>query len=165
MRRLLVLIVSVITIGSISGSAAAKTLHVRVDPNDSPSNLDIHKVITNLSGTTMYLRFKSWDRFKPGEMRQNWVLVLDTVATHRLDRTVVIYHRERGIVCAVFGYNTPFEVGHRLATRPDGKSAACHLPRDWFGHIDRPVRFRAIAYRGHHATDKAPPHGRMYVGI
>jgi hypothetical protein len=165
MRRLLVSIAIVLTVASMSGSATASTLRVRLDPNDSPSKLDIHKVITNLSDTTMYLRLKSWDRFKPREMREDWVFVLDTVGTHRLDRAVVIHHRVGGIVCAVFDYNTPFETGHHLATRPDGKSAACHLPRGWFGHIDRAVRFRAFTYLGHHARDKAPPHGHMYVGI
>jgi hypothetical protein len=155
----------VLAVGSITGPVGASTVRVRLDPNDSRSNLDIHKVITNLSETTMYLRLKSWDRFKPREMRQNWVFVLDTVGTHRLDRAVIIYHRDRGIICAVFDYNTPFQIGRRLATRPDGKSAACHLPRDLFGHIDRAVRFRAFTYRGNHASDKAPPHGHMYEGI
>jgi hypothetical protein len=166
MRRMLVLILTVIAVGSISGTAAASTLRVRLDPNDSSSKLDIHKVITNLSDTTMYLRLKSWDRFKPREMAENnWVFVLDTVGTHRLDRTVVIYHHVGGIVCAVFKYNTPFQIGRRLATRPDGKSAACHLPRGWFGHIDRAVRFRAFTYQRRHATDMAPPHGHMFAGI
>src|SRR3954465_10469756 len=122
MRRLLVSIAMVLTVASMSGSATASTLRVRLDPNDSPSKLDIHKVITNLSDTTMYLRLKSWDRFKPGEMRDSWVFVLDTVGSHRLDRAVVIYHRLRGIVCAVFDYNTPFQIGRRLGTRPDGRS-------------------------------------------
>ena len=37
MRRLLVLILMVLTIGSLSGPATASTLRVRVDRNDSPS--------------------------------------------------------------------------------------------------------------------------------
>src|SRR4051794_41586231 len=107
MRRLLVPIAIALTVASISGSAMASTLRVRLDPNDSSSKLDIHKVITNLSDTTMYLRLKSWDRFKPREMAENnWVFVLDTVGTHRLDRTVVIYHHVGGIVFAVFKDNT-----------------------------------------------------------
>src|SRR3954447_11889989 len=48
MRRLLVSIAMVLTVASMSGSATASTLRVRLDPNDSPSKLDIHKVITNL---------------------------------------------------------------------------------------------------------------------
>src|SRR4051795_4883576 len=154
MRRLLVSIAIVLTVASMSGSATASTLRVRLDANDSSSNLDIHKVITNLSDTTMYLRLKSWDRFKPREMAENnWVFVLDTVGTHRLDRTVVIYHHVGGIVCGGFKYNTPFQIGRRLATRPAGKSAECHLPSGWFGHIDRAVRFRAFTYQRRHATD------------
>src|SRR3954464_16106251 len=111
MRRLLVSIAMVLTVASMSGSATASALRVGLYPNDSPSKLDIHKVITNLADTTMYLRLKSWDRFKPREMAENnWVFVLDTVGTHRLDRTVVIYNHVGGIVCAAFKYNTPFQI-------------------------------------------------------
>ena len=58
--------------GLTAGSAAAASLRVRIDPNDSSSNLDIHKVITNLSATTMYLRLNSWDRFRINDMHEAW---------------------------------------------------------------------------------------------
>ena len=163
MRRVLVLIVTIVVVASLSSSAAANTLRVRVDLNDSSSKLDIHKVVSNLSRTTVYLRLKSWDRFSPREMGgQIWVIVLDTVGTPRLDRDVVIYQHHGRIGCQVFEYNAPIEIGQRAATRPDRKSAACHLPRRWFGHIDRAVRFRALLYRRNHVIDKAPSHGHMY---
>jgi hypothetical protein len=167
MRRLLVLIVMVITVGSISGLAAASTLRVRVDANDSSSNLDIHKVITNLSATTMYLRVRSWDRFKAGEMRQDWDFSLDTFGSPEPDRGVGITHGPRGIVCTVYSLHTGAQLGYRLATRPDGRSAACHLPRAWFGHIDRAVRFRVFAFslRAGVVRDKAPGHGGVYRWI
>jgi hypothetical protein len=77
----------VLTIGSLSGPATASTLRVRVDRNDSPSKLDIHKVITNLSDTTMYLRLRSWDRFRIGHTNdENWKFLLDTFGTRRFDR-------------------------------------------------------------------------------
>ena len=60
MRRLLSLVIGVVVaVGLTAGPAAAGSLRVRIDPNDSSSNLDIHKVITNLSATTMYLRLNS----------------------------------------------------------------------------------------------------------
>lgn len=160
MRRLLVLIVMVITVVSVSGAASASTLRIRLDPNDSSSKLDIHKVITNLSDTTMYLRLKSWDRFSLREMDGHiWVFNLDTVGNRRLDRQVVIHQVHGRIGCQVFEYNSPNLIGQRPATRPDRKSAACHLPRGWFGHIDRAVRFQALLYPRNRATDRAPDHG------
>lgn len=167
MRRLFVLVLIVITVGSMSGSAAASTLRVRLDANDSRSNLDIHKVITNLSATTMYLRVRSWDRFKPGEMRQEWDFSLDTFGTPEPDRGVGISHAPRGIVCTVYSLHTAAQLGYRLATRPDPRSAACHLPRTWFGHIDRAVRFQVFVFslRTGVVSDKAPTHRGVYRWI
>jgi hypothetical protein len=169
MRRFLLLIVSVFAVGSICclGSASASTLRVRVDPNDSSSNLDIHKVITNLSATTMYLRVRSWDRFKAREMHAEWDFTLDTFGSPEFDRGVAIARGRRGIVCTVYNLKTGASLGSRPATRPDVKSAACHLPRTWFGHIDRAVRFRvfALLLGSGHVSDKAPGHGRVYRSI
>src|SRR4051812_22181799 len=122
MRRLLVPIAIALTVASISGSAMASTLRVRLDPNDSRSNLDIHKVITNLSDTTMYLRLKSWERFKAREMRVNWAFELDTLGTRDFDREVVIRRGVRGIVCYAWNAHFAHLIGHRDATRPDPKS-------------------------------------------
>ena len=164
MLRRMLLIAVVLLIGSVSVPALASTLRVRHDPNDSSSNLDIHKVITNLSDTTVYVRVRSWDRFKLRDMRQEWDLSLDTFGSPEADRGLTISHGRHGIVCTVYSLHTGNQLGLRLATRPDRKSAACHLPRAWFGHIDRAVRFRVFAFslRSGRVTDKAPGHGRVY---
>lgn len=161
MRRFVVLMVMVIAVASTFGSAAASTLHVRLDANDSSSNLDFHKVITNLSDTTMYLRFRSWDRFKRREMRDRVEIDLDTFGTRTFDRAVTIDRGGRGIVCSVYNLSTGAQLGRRLATRPDPRSAACHLPRRWFGRIDRAVRFEVYAHSLRHGTirDTAPNRG------
>jgi hypothetical protein len=173
MRRLVVPIVMVLTVGSVSASAAASTLRVRVDANDSRSNLDIHKVITNLSPTTMYLRVRSWDRFNYLNMREEWDFTLDTFGSPDVDRAVSISPAPHGIVCIVYNlHHVPAggEPGQRpaiRATRPDHRSAACHLPRSWFGHIDRAVRFRVFVFSVFtgNVSDKAPGHGGVYRWI
>jgi hypothetical protein len=94
----------------------------------------------------MYLRLTSWDRFRLRDMQVVWGFALDTVGNGRVDRWVDIYLTRHGLKCMVLGI-TPhvrYLIGKRHATRPDRKSAACHLPRGWFGHIDRAVRFRAF---------------------
>src|SRR3954470_13267711 len=106
MRRFVVLMVMGIGVASMFGSAAASTLHVRLDANDSSSNLDFHKVITNLSDTTMYLRFRSWDRFKRREMRDRVEIDLDTFGTRTFDRAVTIDRGGRGIACSVYNLST-----------------------------------------------------------
>src|SRR4051794_41609397 len=118
MRRFVVLMVMVIGVASTFGSAAASTLRVRLDANDSSSNLDFHKVITNLSDTTMYLRFRSWEGFKRREMRDRVEFDLDTFGTRAFDRGVTIDDGRRGIVCRVYNLSTSgTQLGRRLATR------------------------------------------------
>src|SRR3954462_240053 len=150
MRRLLVPLVMVLSVGAVSTSASASTLGVRVDANDSRSNLDIHKVITNLSPTTMYLRVRSWDRFSYLSMGEECDFSLDTFGSPAVDRAVAIFPAPHGIVCVVHnlhaGAGQPGYSPAIRATRPDRRSAACHLPRSWFGHIDRAVRFRVFLY-------------------
>lgn len=159
MRRLVMLVVTLIVVVCLSEPAGASTLRVRVDANDSASRLDIHKTITNLSATTMYLRLKSWDRFKPRQMTEGWDFALDTVGGPRFDRSVMIVPFGRRIECVVKRWRGGTVIGMRRATRPDGKSAACHLPRTWFGHIDRAVRFTARIQFPLSRGDLAPNHG------
>ncbi len=173
MRRVLVLIVTLVVVGSLSDSAVASTLRVRVDPNDSRSNLDIHKVITNLSPTTMYLRVRSWERFNYLSMSEEWDFTLDTFGSPDVDRALSISPAPHGIACVVYNlHDVPAggQPGQRpaiRATRPDHRSAACHLPRSWFGHIDRAVRFRVFvsSFFTGNVIDKAPGHGRVYRWI
>jgi hypothetical protein len=115
MRRTLVVLGVLLVLGATAGKADAGSLRVRTDPHDSASKLDIREVTTHLSSTTLYLRLGSWDRFRIRNMKETWGFVLDTIDGHKMD-----------------------------ATRPDRRSIACHLPRGWFGHIDRAVRFRAF---------------------
>jgi|tagenome__1003787_1003787.scaffolds.fasta_scaffold20885626_2 hypothetical protein len=163
MRRVpLALGIAVLICVMAAGSAQAGPLRVRSDPNDSTSNLDIRKVITRLSATTMYLRLSSWDRFRTLDMQETWQFALDTIGGHRFDRWVNIYPTARGIKCDVGkGPHGFTEVGRRPGTRPDRRSAACHLPRGWFGHIHRAVRFKAFVayYSSPSAADDAPDHG------
>jgi hypothetical protein len=163
MRRfVLVVVVGLLVFGSAAGPAEAGPLRVRSDPNDSTSKLDIRKVITRLSPTTMYLRLGSWDRFRTLDMHETWQFALDTVGGHRFDRWVNIYPTARGIKCDVGkGPHGFTEVGRRPGTRPDRRSAACRLPRGWFGRIRRAVRFKAFVayYTSPSAADDAPDHG------
>ena len=161
-RTLLALGMAVLICGTAAGSAQAGPLRVRSDPNDSTSNLDIRKVITRLSRTTIYLRLGSWDRFRTLDMHETWQFALDTVGGHRFDRWVNIYPTARGIKCDVGkGPHGFTEVGRRPGTRPDRRSAACRLPRGWFGRIRRAVRFKAFVayYTSPSAADDAPDHG------
>lgn len=100
-KRLLVMLATMLICGTAAGSAQAGPLRVRSDPNDSTSNLDIRKVITRLSATTLYLRLGSWDRFHVGEMGEVWEFALDTVGGPRFDRWVGIYPTPHGIRCDV----------------------------------------------------------------
>lgn len=161
MRRCLVVVLMLLAIGSMAAAADASTLRVRLDPNDSSSNLDIHEVITNLSDSTVYLRLRSWERFRPWDMREGWGFLLDTFGNREFDRWVELVPDKYGLDCIVEDWHDGHVIGRRLATRPDRKSGACHLPRAWFGHIDRAVRFQAFiefpsSYR---AGDDAPNHG------
>lgn len=132
-------------VGPAAQSAEAGSLRIRVDPNDSSSILDIHRVITRLSPTTMYLRLTSWNRFRLRDMQVVWGFELDSFGGGRVDRSVGIFLTGKGLMCAVFNNHRNLQlVGQRHATRPNRRSAACHLPRGWFGQIDRAVRFRAF---------------------
>ena len=163
MRRLLVAtMMTFLVLGLAAQSAEAGSLHIRVDPNDSSSILDIHRVITRLSPTTMYLRLESWDRFRLRDMQVVWGFALDTFGGDRVDRFVDIFPTGKGVMCAVFNAHRNLQlVGQRHATRSDRKSAACHLPRGWFGHIDRAVRFRAFINGANSLAeqDNAPDEG------
>ena len=161
MRRAFVVLSAVLTIG-ITSPAATASVKVRTDPNDSASPLDIRTVITNLSRTTMYLRLGSWERFRIGDMQETWGFALDTVGGHKIDRWVGIYPVRNGVRCDVRGGPHGFDlIGTRHATRPDRRSIACHLPRGWFGHIRRAIRFRAFIQEpsSKAAADDAPDLG------
>src|SRR3954454_1268744 len=136
---------TVLLVGLATQTAEAGPLRIRVDPNDRSSVLDIHRVITRLSPTTMYLRLTSWDQFRLRDMHVVWGFALDSFGGGRVDRSVGIFPTGKGLMCAVFNAHRNLQlIGQRHASRLDRMSAACHLPRGWFGDIDRAVRFRAF---------------------
>ena len=163
-RSVIALVVVATTLGSTAATAAASPVTVHVDPNDSSSNLDIHKVATHLSATTLYLRITSWDRFRVRDMNDAWEIALDIAGTSHVDRWVGIFPTRHGVKCDVRRGPHGFEpVGTRHATRPDRKSIACRLPRGWFGPFVRTVRLRALIEATQHALrDDAPNGGRYY---
>lgn len=159
MRRVLVIVLSILVVGSVGGSAAARTLRVRIDPNDSTSNLDIHKVITDLSASNVYLRIDSWQRFGPQRMQGEYAFFMDTFGSKEFDRVVEIYPGAgKHLTCIVENAKFSKVFGSRQATRSSERSVACNLPRAWFGHIHRAVRFRAVIGfpPSAHARDHAP---------
>src|SRR3954469_6080896 len=118
-RTLLALAIAVLICGPAAGSAQAGPLRVRADPNDSTSKLDIRKVVTRLSATTMYLRLTSWDRFRLTEMREVWVFDLDTAGTPQFDRRVVMYPSRHGLKCEVRKESHGYQLlGTRHGSRP-----------------------------------------------
>jgi hypothetical protein len=162
-RRVLpVIVVVLLVFGPAARSAVAGPLRIRVDPNDSSSKLDIRGIETRLSATKVYLRLTSWDRFRSRDMHVVWGFALDTFGGGRVDRLVGIFPTGHGLKCDVRNAHRADElIGRRHATRPDRRSVACHLPRGWFGHIDRAVRFRAFINGATSQTeqDNAPDSG------
>jgi hypothetical protein len=159
---LVVVLITMLMSGFGVSVAEAGPLRVRFDPNDSTSKLDIHKVITRLSPSKMYLRLSSWDRFRVNSMRETWGFDLDTTGSPLFDRWAQIYPSPHGVKCYVGeGPHGVKEIGIRHATRPDRRSAACHLPRGWFGPIHRAVRFKAFIEEpsSPSAADDAPDKG------
>lgn len=155
MRRVVGIIVTLVMVGGLAGSASARTLRVRHDPNDSSFNIDIRTVSSDLSNTKVYLRVDSWQRFRAWNMDGEWITWLDSTGSPDVDHFVEIWAYRGHIICSVDGPHNP-----RRASRPDERSAACNLPRSWFGHIDRAVRFDVVAEKiGAHMKDRAPQHG------
>jgi len=163
-RSLIALVFAGLIVCSTATTAVAHPLSVHVDPNDSASNLDIHKVVAHLSPTILYLRLTSWDRFRLRDMTEAWEIALVIAGTSHVDRWVGIFPTRHGIKCHVRKGPHGFDpVGMRHATRPDRRSAACRLPRGWFGPFVRAVRLRALIEVTQQARrDDAPNGGRYY---
>jgi hypothetical protein len=171
MRRLigLALAVTCVATGSLGASAQADSPRVRTDPNDSRVNPDIRSVTTDLSPTTVLLRVDAWQPVKYHTFRTEYMFYMDTFGDPGFDRWVEVlrssYHGKAGIVCVVEDLETYALIGTAPASRPDRWSVACHLPRAWFGHIDRAVRFKVqVRNIGERRTDRAPDRG-LYVWI
>jgi hypothetical protein len=162
MRRFLGVLAVAALVTSLPGLAQAQSLKVRVDPNGSPLNTDIHRVISDLTAQTVYLRIDSWQRFHRWDVADEFVFVLDTSGSGSFDAIVEIVPARHGFSCVVEGENPSGHlrlVGTRDASRPSQRSVACSIPRSWFPRIQRAVRFFVVT---HH--DRAPNRG-LYIWL
>jgi hypothetical protein len=160
-RRSIVAVVTMVLMTSALGSAGARSLRIRHDGNDSPMTVDISRVVSDLSASTVYLRFDSRQRFHWWNDGAYFVVRLDTSGNRYFDRVLEIYGTRRGFIClleksAIDGDPTD-AVGDLRATRPTERSVACSLPRSWFPRIHRAVRFYVKAYGTD--RDRAPDTG------
>ena len=155
-RRFVIALFAVALVVSVSGFAEARSLRIRLDPNDQPNPMaDIRRVVSDLSATTVYLRIDTWQRLRPGD--QYLFVLLDSGGDRNFDRQLEIFkgaHRYKCRLQKGLGVGTEV-VGERRAHRPTRRSWACRLPRTWFLHIDRAVRFYAGTANG----DRAPNTG------
>lgn len=156
MRRVMVIVLTVLLAGSLSVGATADSLRVRTDPNDVPGHLDIRTVTSDLSTSQVYLRIGSWNRFRQHEYY--YIVVLDTTGTRESDRLVEFVSGK----CYVYDSRSEELLGTRPVSRTR-KSVACTLPRLWFPDIQRAVRFYVKTYfRSGHASERAPDEGRYH---
>ncbi len=156
MRRFVVPLVAVALAASVSGPAEARSLRVRLDPNDQPNPMaDIRRVVSDLSTGTVYLRIDTWQKLRPGD--QYLFVLFDSGGNRNFDRQLEIFKGARGYRCRLQrGLGVGTEVlGERRASRPSERSWACSLPRSWFPRIHRAVRF----YAGTLNDDRAPNEG------
>jgi hypothetical protein len=168
-RRLIALLLACIAAMSVIGSAAASSPRIRTDPNDSRFKPDIRSVITDLSPSTVLLRVDAWDRVRLHGFNTEYMFYMDTFGDPGFDRWVEVlpsvWQGKPAFVCVVEDNVTGALIGTSPASRPDGRSVACHLPRTWFGHIDRAVRFFVqVRTIGERRTDRAPNRG-LYIWI
>jgi hypothetical protein len=169
MRRLMALALAFVVAGSLLGSAGAGTPRVRTDPNDSGSNLDIRSVTSDLSTSTVYLKIAAWQRIRYYRFNEEYVIWMDTFGEPGYDRVVEVLlsrvHGRATLVCLVEDASSFELYGSRPALRPNRWSVACELPRAWFGHIDRAVRFYVVLGNpGSRPADRAPDRG-VYVWL
>ena len=168
MRRILLIILSILLIGSMSGPASAASIKVRTDPNDVPGGRrDIRSVSSDFSDSGVYLAIETYGRFFHKGNYPQLSIYMDTHGTGRWDSYFEVLYAlvsgdGRGWHCFGYGLDgtSPDETS-RPATRPTATSVACHLPRTWFPAIHRAVRF--VVYEGRVAgadvVDRAPDHG------
>jgi hypothetical protein len=167
MRRFVVALVALALLASLAGHAQARSLRVRHDRNDSELRTDIRRVVTDLTGSAVFIRIDAWQRFSQSTVEGGYFVYLDTAGDRGFDRLVHFFPSRRGLKCWV-GEVTPLGetgnfVGARRVTRPTERSVACRLPRSWFLRIQRAVRSIVLAVndRGFR-KDRAPDHGSVY---
>jgi hypothetical protein len=62
-RSIVALIAVALLSGVMAGPAAAASLRIRYDGNDSPMRTDIRRVVSDLSTSTVFLRIDTWQTF------------------------------------------------------------------------------------------------------
>jgi hypothetical protein len=155
MRKTLVLVLSIVVMASLYGTASAWTLRVRHDPNDTPRRPDIRKISTDLTATQLFIKISTWQRFGPRDAY--FISRLDTSGTKDYDRILELYGGGDGPTCLLEKYPSFVVVGDRPARRSDARSVSCVFPRDWFPRIQRAVRFYvSTPHDGAGGRDRAP---------
>ena len=161
MRRVSVIALAVLLVGSLSGSAeAAGSIRVRLDPDDAGrGSLNIRAVSSDLSDTEMYLAIQTWGRLS--QQVSFFRIYLDTHGTPRFDQQVEVTYASIGgrlrWFCLVTGLA---HVKMKEASRLSPTSVACRLPRSWFPRIHRAVTFVVKSGDFGVGVDRAPDHGR-----
>jgi hypothetical protein len=156
--RFTVAAASVALLLSLMQPAAAGSVKVRTDPNDSRSALDIRKVITNLTARRVRLQIATGRRYSVWDVprRAGYVFRLDTLRDRRVDVVIELTRKRDHFDCLLVQSVGGFH--ERRGVRPNHRSAACLLPRAWFWDgIHRSVRFSVGLEDG---SDRAPDVGR-----
>lgn len=147
--------------GITAGTAEARSLRIRDDGNDSPMRTDIHRVVSDLSASTVFLRIDAWQGFHRWNDGAYFIVRFDSSGNRGFDRVLEIFPGRRRFICLLeeseAGGDPTAVVGQRRATRTNDRSVACTLPRSWFPRIQRAVRFYVIAAGTD--TDRAPNRG------
>lgn len=165
MRRSIFVVLALALLASLSSTAEARSLKVRRDPNDSTWRMDIRRVVTDLSGSAVYVQIDSWQQFtRRSDDGGFYTVVLDSSGIPRFDRLIWI---DNGF-CEVSRITENGEpgrvVGTRRWTRMNKRSITCIVPRSWFPRIRRAVRFRVHLIGNNHYRDRAPNRG-LYIWL
>ena len=163
-RRFLGVLMVAVLVASLSSLAHAWSFRIRLDPNDSPRNTDIRRVVSDLTVNRVYLKIVAWQRLTPWRSHHDeYIIRLDSSGGEGFDRVVEIYPFNGHWTCLVEVFE-PFGdpgavVGDFKAARPSPRSVACSIPRSWFPRIQRAVRFYVST-----SDDRAPNTG-LYIWI
>jgi hypothetical protein len=157
MRRLTILAVALALSLLLAGSASARSLRMRTDPNDSPGSADIRKVWTDAS-QGVFVRISTWKRVS--NRRASYTVALDTKGSRDYDFTIGM-SGHFGEVSTVDEHRfVTGDVGQRRVRRINPRTFAFLGPRGWFD-LEKPVRFVVLARTtGGRRRDRAPNVGR-----
>ena len=164
-RSIVAMIALALVSGMTAGPAEARSLRIRFDGNDSPARTDIHRVVSDLSTSTVFLRIDTWQTFHRWDDGAYFIARFDSSGDEGFDRVLEIYPGPRGFRCLLEesepGGDPTAVVGQRPATRANDRAVACTFPRSWFPRIQRAVRFYVRILAARSDRDRAPDTG-MY---